>query len=70
MTEEVEEFAHEVKQALQESEDVLNKTDLLKAVGRKKDDKTARRWLDQFDGVFWKSTKQGGVYTYQLLDAA
>ncbi len=69
MTEEVEEFAHEVKQALQDSMAELNKTELLKAVGRKKDDKTARRWLDQFDGVLWKSKKQGGVFTYQLLDA-
>lgn len=70
MTEEVEEFAHEVKQAIEESESELNKTELLKAVGRKKDDKTARRWLDQFDGVLWKSKKQGGVFTYQLLDVA
>ncbi len=69
MTEEVEEFAHEVKQALQDSEEELNKTELLKAVGRKKDDKTARRWLDQFDGTFWKSKKQGGVFTYTLIDA-
>lgn len=68
MTEEVEEFAHEVKQVLQDSEELLNKTDLLKAVGRKKDDKTARRWLDQFDGVLWKSKKQGGVFTYQVIN--
>lgn len=70
MTEEVEEFAHEVKLALKEKGDGLNKTALLQAVGRKKDDKTARRWLDQFDGVFWKSNKQAGVFTYRLLDAA
>lgn len=44
----------------------LNKSDLLKAAGKEKDDKTARGWLDQLDGLYWVSAKKSGVFSYQL----
>lgn len=44
-----------------------NKTALLQAADRKKDDKTARAWLDQFEGKYWNSSKISGVFTYELI---
>ena len=43
-----------------------NKTQLLLAAGKSKDDKTARGWLDEFDGLYWISEKVSGIFTYQL----
>lgn len=60
------EFVQQVKSALQER-DGLNKTELLDAVGKAKDDKTARGLLDKFDGVFWQSKKEGVAFCYRLL---
>lgn len=45
----------------------MNKTQLLEAIGHKKDDKTARDRLERFEGVHWKSGKAKGVYTYSLI---
>lgn len=44
----------------------INKKDLLEQLGFEQDDKTARNKLDQFEGVYWLSSKVKGVYTYQL----
>ena len=64
---EQQEFIDQVIIALNEF-DELNKKELLEEVGRTKDDKTARGWLDQFEGKYWYSEKRGGVYTYILAD--
>ena len=69
MSVEQEEFVQEVRAAIEVEQDI-NKTALLDAVGRKKDDKTARGWLDKFDGTYWQSKKAGGVFTYQLKAGA
>jgi len=45
----------------------INKSKLLSALGRKKDDKTARNLLDLFDGEYWLGTKRGGVFAYNLV---
>ncbi len=66
MSAELEAFVESVTEALTE-QSPLNKTQLLKAAGKKKDDKTARAWLDKYDGTYWKSDKAGGVFTYQLI---
>lgn len=44
-----------------------NKTQLLEAAGKSKDDKTARNWLDAFDGKLWLSCKKSGVFSYSLI---
>lgn len=44
-----------------------NKTQLLQAANKSKDDKTARHWLDEFDGKYWQSEKVSGVFQYQKL---
>lgn len=59
-------FVQQVEAALQEQCN-LNKTELLEAVGKAKDDKTARALLDKFDGVFWQSKKEGIAFCYRLL---
>ncbi|WP_297813676.1 AAA family ATPase [uncultured Methylophaga sp.] len=58
-------FIDKVKTVLKERGE-MNKTELLKACGHKKDDKTARVRLDRFDGIHWQSAKTKGVYTYGL----
>jgi len=69
MSIEQEEFVQEIKAAIGTMPDI-NKTALLEAVGRKKDDKTARSWLEKFDGTYWQSKKLAGVFTYQLIAGA
>jgi archaellum biogenesis ATPase FlaH len=64
MSEYEENFVSEAKRAL--SQKPLNKTQLLQALGHKKDDNTARDTLDKFEGTFWESKKQGNSYVYQL----
>lgn len=44
----------------------LNKTQLLGECGYSKDDKTARHWLDAFEGEHWFCRKRSGVFTYNL----
>jgi len=44
----------------------LNKTQLLAECGYSKDDKTARNWLDAFEGEHWFCRKRSGVFTYNL----
>jgi len=44
----------------------LNKTQLLGECGYSKDDKTARNWLDAFEGEHWFCRKRSGVFTYNL----
>lgn len=58
-------FVQSVIASLKDGE--ANKTQLLLAAGKSKDDKTARNWLDEFDGKYWKSCKKSGVFTYNLL---
>jgi hypothetical protein len=54
MNERESDFVTNVTSALREKE--LSLTELLKAIGSSKDDKTARELLDKFDGVFYTST--------------
>lgn len=69
MSDEQEEFIAVITAQLQEF-GTRNKTELLLAAGRKKDDKTARGWLDKYEGKYWQSKKTGGVFNYQLVNAA
>lgn len=48
----------------------INKSELLTALGKKKDDKTARALLDLFDGEYWLGTKKHGVFAYNLVDVS
>jgi len=57
-------FMQSVMAKLKDGE--ANKTQLLLAAGKSKDDKTARHWLNEFDGKYWQSCKKSGVFTYQL----
>jgi len=66
MSSEQEEFVEAVTEELK-TYGATNKTALLQAAGRKKDDKTARGWLDQFEGKYWSSAKISGVFTYELV---
>jgi hypothetical protein len=59
-------FIAKVKTML-DSEGALIKTTLLEAVGKEKDDKTARALLDKFDGVIWQSNHQGNTIVYTLM---
>lgn len=58
-------FIADVKSAIAKQPGI-NKTELLEACGFKKDDKTARDKLDQFDEIHWISQKVKGSYTYNL----
>lgn len=59
-------FISEVKSAITKNPGI-NKTELLEICGYKKDDKTARDKLDQFDEIHWQSKKVKGAYTYNLV---
>ena len=59
-------FVQQVKTVLMQQPGI-NKTELLEACGCKKDDKTARDRLDQFENLYWRSEKIKGTYTYQLV---
>lgn len=61
-------FVAKVKQALTESPGI-NKTELLEACDYKKDDKTARDRLDQFEEIYWRSEKKSGSFAYYLIDS-
>lgn len=65
-TDEQEAFNESVIESLTESK--KNKTELLASVGRKKDDKTARKWLDEGEETLWHSSKSGNVISYQLVE--
>ncbi len=65
LTDDDQEFIDEVKLAI-ESQLGINKTELLKALGYKKTDKTARRRLAEFTDKHWFCKKEKGVFTYYL----
>lgn len=67
MSDDEKDFIERVTAALSQKPG-LNKTELLEALGTKKDDKTARKKLDQFDGVHWQSEKGRNAYTYRLIE--
>ncbi|WP_102798746.1 AAA family ATPase [Bowmanella denitrificans] len=60
------EFIQDVKAALRQFP-TLNKTDLLKAVGCEKDDKTARARLDRYEGKHWSCSRKGRSCHYSYL---
>lgn len=63
------EFVHSVINALTER-DGMNKGELLEAIGKEKDDKTARANLDRFEGKYWTAKKVGVSFCYSLLQKA
>jgi len=50
-------FIADVENILEDNIDGINQTNLLLALGKKKDDKTALKYLKTFDSQFWKSTR-------------
>jgi Rha family phage regulatory protein len=44
----------------------INKTNLLAKAGYTKDDKTARAWLAEFEGIHWHCQYVAGAYAYYL----
>jgi archaellum biogenesis ATPase FlaH len=65
MSEGESEFVQSVVAVLTEQPNI-NKTMLLEAIGREKDDKTARGLLDKFDGKHWVSERSGKAFCYRL----
>ena len=59
------EFVNSVVEVLAEQPN-LNKTALLDAIGKEKDDKAARALLDKFDGKHWVSSRNGKAFNYCL----
>ncbi len=68
MTDEQKTFVDAAVAALQ-AHTQLNKTELLDHTGNRKDNKTARSWLDKYDGTQWHSHNAGGSVTYTLQPA-
>lgn len=68
MKTEEETFVNIVKQALTDNI-AQNKGQLLKTAGKEKTDKTARNWLGKYEGKYWVSKKESGVFNYSLLTA-
>lgn len=46
----------------------INKTALLNAVGKNKHDKTARKLLDKYDGIYWLSSRTSTTITYRAIN--
>jgi uncharacterized protein (DUF849 family) len=59
------EFVNSVVEVLTEQPNI-NKTALLDAIGKEKDDKAARALLDKFDGKHWVSSRNGKAFNYCL----
>ena len=57
MSEYESEFVEKGKEVLLKNPDGLGQTELLKAIGYSKTDRTARDTLDKYTGVFWKKEK-------------
>lgn len=67
MSEYEEEFVRKGKEALKKNPDGLNKSQLLEAIGYKRDDKVAQNTLDKFEDKFFKFTKVKNRFTITLL---
>jgi len=49
----------------------INKTELLRRAGYRKDDKTAREWLRSGVGIYWRElSDRGRTYRYELIEEA
>jgi len=67
MSEYEEEFVRKGKEALSKNPEGLNKSQLLEAIGYKRDDKVAQNTLDKFEDKFFKFTKVKNRFTITLL---
>ena len=56
-------FIHHVVQYLHQNPGA-NKTNVMASAGYKKDDKTARRWLAEYEGIHWESEIIGISHAY------
>ena len=51
--------------ALLRKDEGLSQGELLARIGRRKDDRTALRWLHSYDGIYWRANLlDAGKYTY------
>lgn len=69
MSEYEENFVRKAKDALQNSKEGLGQTELLRATGHDKTDKTARDTLEKFVGKLWdkQQVRKGAPSTYTLI---
>lgn len=67
MNEYEEEFVQKAQSILAKNKNGLNKTQLLEAIGYKKDDITARDTLDKYTNIFFESEKKSNRYIYTLI---
>jgi len=67
MSEYEEEFVRKGKEALKKNPDGLNKSQLLEAIGYRRDDKTAQNTLDKFADKFFRFTKVKNRFTITLM---
>lgn len=67
MSEYEEEFVRKGKEVLKKNPDGLNKSQLLEAIGYKRDDKTAQTTLDKFEDRFFRFTKVKNRFTITLI---
>lgn len=53
-----------------EKEEGLKQGELLERVGKRSDDKTAKRWLHGYDGIYWRANILNAVptYSYSLIE--
>ena len=69
MSEYEESFVRKAKAALEKAKDGIGQTELLKATGHDKTDKTARETLEKFVDKFWTKyqEKKGKPVTYKSI---
>lgn len=67
MSEYEEEFVRKGKEVLSKNPDGLNKSQLLEAIGYKRDDKTAQNTLEKFEDKFFRFTKVKNRFTITLI---
>ena len=49
-------------------EEGITQSELLYKVGKRKDDKSGRRWLHGYDGIYWRANVIGQCYSYSLIE--
>ena len=58
-----------VHAVLQKAGGTLNQSELLRRAGYRRDDRTARRWLQESAGIYWTIKSAGGSLLYRTIAA-
>ncbi|MCF6207441.1 MAG: antA/AntB antirepressor family protein [Sulfurovum sp.] len=62
-------FVESARSVMACTSDRLHQSELLRRCGYRRDDKTARKWLGEGDGIYWHIRRDGNRLIYSPIDA-